>query len=93
MLAQEIIHGIKSPKKGNNVVIKLDMVKAYDRVSWSYTCLVLRKLGFGELFIDRIWRNMSNNWYSIVISGKRHGFFIQLEDLNKGILYLQPYLF
>ena len=54
MLAQEIIHGIKLPNEGNNVVIKLDMVKAYDRVSLSYTCLVLRKLGFGEVSIDRI---------------------------------------
>nr|XP_019068134.1 uncharacterized protein LOC109119692 [Solanum lycopersicum] len=31
MLAQEVIHGIKLPKEGKNVVIKLDMVKAYDR--------------------------------------------------------------
>lgn len=34
MLAQEIIHGIKKTKEGGNVVIKLDMEKAYDRVSW-----------------------------------------------------------
>ncbi|KAK6781995.1 hypothetical protein RDI58_019791 [Solanum bulbocastanum] len=33
MLAQEITHGIKKPKIGDNVVIKLDMTKAYDRVS------------------------------------------------------------
>jgi len=35
MLAQEIIHQIKKPNIGSNVVIKLDMAKAYDRVSWS----------------------------------------------------------
>ncbi|XP_055826362.1 uncharacterized protein LOC129894731 [Solanum dulcamara] len=52
MLAQEIIHQIKKPNVGGNVVIKLDMAKAYDRVSWSYICLVLRKMGFGEGFID-----------------------------------------
>ena len=51
MLAQEIIHLIKQPNEGYNVVIKLDMAKAYDRVSWSYTCLVLRKMGFDENFI------------------------------------------
>lgn len=54
MLSQEIIHGIKLPKEGDNVVIKVDMVKAYESVSWDYTCLVLRKMGFGELFIDRV---------------------------------------
>ena len=84
MLAEEIIHGIKLPYEGNNVVIKLDMVKAYDRVSWSCTCLVLRKLGFGELFIDRIWRIMSNNWYFIVINGKRHDFFHSTKRLKQG---------
>ena len=70
ILAQEIIHGMKLPKEGSNVVIKLDMVKAYDRVSWAYICIVLRKMGFSEVFIDRIWRIMSNNWYSVVINGK-----------------------
>ena len=84
MLAQEVIQGIKLPKEGKNVVIKLDMSKAYDRVSWTYTCLVLRKMGFGELFIDRIWRIMSNNWYSVVINGKRHGFFHSTRGLKQG---------
>nr|XP_010313000.1 uncharacterized protein LOC104644619 [Solanum lycopersicum] len=83
-LAQEIIHGIKKPKEGSNVVIKLDMVKAYDRVSWTYTCLVLRKMGFIEVFIDRVWRIMSNNWYSIVINGKRHDFFHSKRGLKQG---------
>ena len=65
-------------------MIKFDMVKAYDRVSWCYTCLVLRKLGFGQLFSDRIWRIMSNNWYSIVINGKAHGFFHSTRCLKQG---------
>lgn len=30
LLAQEIIHGIRKPNKGDNVEIKLDMHKAYD---------------------------------------------------------------
>lgn len=84
MLAQEIIHGIKKPKDGDNVLIKLDMTKAYDRVSWSYTCLVLRKMGFGEMFIDMVWRIMSNNWYSVIINGNRHGFFRSTKGSQAG---------
>ena len=57
MLAQEIIHQIKKPNVGSNVIIKLDMAKAYDRVSWSYICLVLRKMGFEERFIDMLLDN------------------------------------
>lgn len=52
MLAQEIIYHIKKPNIGSNVVIKLDMAKAYDRVSWSFTCMVLTRMGLGEIFID-----------------------------------------
>ncbi|XP_049399720.1 uncharacterized protein LOC125863746 [Solanum stenotomum] len=84
MLAQEIIHQIKKPTIGSNVVIKLDMAKAYDRVSWSYTCLILRKMGFDEVFIDMVWRIMANNWYSIIINGKRHGFFHSTRGLKQG---------
>ncbi|XP_015158216.1 uncharacterized protein [Solanum tuberosum] len=84
ILAQEITYGIKKPKEGDNVIIKLDMTKAYDRVSWAYTCLVLRKMGFGDVFIDIVWRIMSNNWYSIIINGRRHGFFHSTRGLKQG---------
>lgn len=91
-MAQEIIHGIKLPKEIDNVVIKIDMVKAYDRVSWSYKCLIFRKMGFGELFIDKIWVIMSNNLYSIVINGRRRGFFYSTRDSKQGDA-LSPSLF
>ncbi|KAH0633200.1 hypothetical protein KY284_035986 [Solanum tuberosum] len=84
MLAQEIIHNIKKPKEGDNVVIKLDMAKAYDSVSWSFTCLVLSAMGFGEVFIDLVWRTMSNNWYSVIVNGTRHGFFHSTRGLKQG---------
>ncbi|XP_049348974.1 uncharacterized protein LOC125813528 [Solanum verrucosum] len=84
MLAQEIIHQIKKPTIGSNVVIKLDMEKAYDRVSWSYICLILRKMGFKEIFIDIIWRIMANNWYSIILNGRRYGFFQSTRGLKQG---------
>ncbi|WMV30181.1 hypothetical protein MTR67_023566 [Solanum verrucosum] len=84
MLAQEITHGIKKPQIGNNVVLKLDMAKAYDRVSWSFICFVLRRFGFGQLLIDLVWRIMSNNWYSIIINGHRHGFFHSTRGLKQG---------
>lgn len=49
ILAQEIIHGIKKPKEGNDVVIKVYMSKAYDRMFWSFICLVLRRFSFDEM--------------------------------------------
>lgn len=74
MLAQEIIYQIRKPTIGGNVILKLDMPKAYDRISWSNICIVMRKMGFLERFIDMVLRIMSNNWYSIIINGSRHSF-------------------
>ncbi|WMV45638.1 hypothetical protein MTR67_039023 [Solanum verrucosum] len=84
MLAQEIIHPIKKQNIGSNVIIKLDMAKAYDRVSWSYIFLVLRRMEFDEVFIDMVWRIMANISYFITVNGKRHGFFHSTRGLKQG---------
>ncbi|XP_027098892.2 uncharacterized protein [Coffea arabica] len=52
LLAQEVVVGIGKKARGGNVVLKLDMSKAYDRVSWLHIIGVLRRFGFGERFID-----------------------------------------
>ncbi|XP_019261368.1 PREDICTED: uncharacterized protein LOC109239280 [Nicotiana attenuata] len=59
MLAQEIVQGIKKPNVGANVVIKLDMEKAYDRVSWSFNCIRMRRMGFSEKIIDMFFNGFN----------------------------------
>lgn len=45
LLTQEIITDIRlRTKAGPNVIIKLDMTKAYDRFSWLFLTKMLRKL-------------------------------------------------
>nr|XP_016512912.1 PREDICTED: uncharacterized protein LOC107829953 [Nicotiana tabacum] len=58
LLTQEIVTDIRLRGKPANVVIKLDMAKAYDRVSWKYLLHVLRKMGFSKNFI-----NMSSGFF------------------------------
>ncbi|XP_015078281.1 uncharacterized protein LOC107022083 [Solanum pennellii] len=48
LLAQEIISDIPKPKKGKNMVIKLDMAKAYATVSWPFLCFMMRQMGFSK---------------------------------------------
>ena len=52
LLTQEIVTNIKKRGKLTNVVIKLDMSKAYDRVSWFFIMKVLRKMWFSNDFVD-----------------------------------------
>ncbi|KAK4411853.1 hypothetical protein Sango_0258300 [Sesamum angolense] len=46
LLAQELIHFLESRRPDANVVFKLDMAKAYDRVSWEFIYQVLQRKGF-----------------------------------------------
>ncbi|XP_019226229.1 PREDICTED: uncharacterized protein LOC109207710 [Nicotiana attenuata] len=61
LLTQEIVTDIRLRGKPANVVIKLDMAKAYDRVSWKYLLHVVRKMRFAEQFINMIWNLLANN--------------------------------
>ncbi|XP_071926511.1 uncharacterized protein [Coffea arabica] len=78
--------------RGGNVALKLDMVKAYDRMSWTHVIHVLQKFGFGERFIDMVWRLLSNVWFSIIINGMSRGFFKSSRGLRQGDP-LSPMLF
>ena len=93
MLAQEMTHQIKNPNIGSNIIIKLYNAKSYDRVSWPYIFLILRKTVFQETFIDMVWITMANNWYSIIINGRRFGFFQSCRGHKHGDLSPLPYLF
>jgi len=85
LLSQEIITDIRlRTKAGPNVVIKLDMTKAYDRLSWLFLTKVLRKMGFDERFISLIFGIISNNWYSVLINGQPYGFFKSTRGVKKG---------
>ncbi|XP_060186235.1 uncharacterized protein LOC132615631 [Lycium barbarum] len=84
LLAQEIVHNIRIRGKPANVVIKLDMTKAYDRVSWLFLTKVLRRMGFGEFTIDMVFRVIPNNWYAILINGQPHGFFKSSKGVKQG---------
>jgi hypothetical protein len=57
LVAYECIHYLKRKKgKSGACAIKLDMVKAYDRVEWSYLQGMMLKLGFPENFVHTIMR-------------------------------------
>ncbi|XP_060211662.1 uncharacterized protein LOC132639211 [Lycium barbarum] len=60
------------------------MTKAYDRVSWLFLCLGLKRMGFASTWVDLILRYISSNGYSIIVNGSRHGFFKSGRGLRQG---------
>ena len=84
LLAQELVSDSHRKNRGGNVVLKLDMAKAYDRVSWPFLLQVLRRFGFDEIWIDMIWRLISNVWFSVIVNGAPQGFFKSSRGLRQG---------
>lgn len=63
LLTQELVTDIIKRGKPSNIVIKLDMDKAHDRVSWFFLIRVLRKMRVSTTFVNMILRLMSNIYY------------------------------
>ena len=67
-----------------NMVLKLDMEKAYDRVQWPFLLKVLRRMGFSEKWVSLIENCISPCWFSLLINGCPAGFFKSSRGLRQG---------
>ncbi|XP_073051343.1 uncharacterized protein [Primulina eburnea] len=92
LLAQELTHSLSLPTRGGNVILKLDMAKAYDRVQWSFLLDVLRHYGFSEQVVSMISACISHCHFSVNINGSLTGFFGSTRGLRQGDP-LSPLLF
>ncbi|KAL0287184.1 UNVERIFIED_CONTAM: hypothetical protein Scaly_2773100 [Sesamum calycinum] len=84
LLAQELVHSLESRRPDANVVFKLDMAKAYDRVSWDFLYQVLRRKGFPQRWIGLVANAISHCWFSILVNGEHAGFFHSTRELRQG---------
>ncbi|XP_059295494.1 uncharacterized protein LOC132048826 [Lycium ferocissimum] len=53
LLTQELVAHIRKRGKPANVIIKLDMEKAYDRFSWRFLIQVIRRMGFTDIGVKQ----------------------------------------
>ncbi|MBA0792877.1 hypothetical protein Gohar_017338, partial [Gossypium harknessii] len=58
LAAYEVLHSMKKRRLGKqgSFALKLNMSKAYDRVEWPFIKLMLRKMGYSELWVQKIMR-------------------------------------
>lgn len=86
-LAHDLTHDLD--KQGS---IKLDMSKAYDRISLTFLIRIMRAFGFKERWCDLIFRCISNNWYTVCLEYQQFDFFKSRCDVRQGDS-LSPSLF
>ena len=83
LVAHETLHSI-SIGKTPNFVIKLDMMKAYDRVCWNFLFKVLHKFGFSKAWCKWVRAYVSGTWFLVVINGVLVGFFSSTQAVRQG---------
>ncbi|VFQ59730.1 unnamed protein product, partial [Cuscuta campestris] len=92
LLTNELMHKLESKIRGGNIMIKLDMAKAFDKMSWSYLRAVLTAFGFKEKCISLLLQSLESTHMSILINGKPSGFFKIKRGVKQGDP-LSPLLF
>ncbi|KAK5845345.1 hypothetical protein PVK06_001517 [Gossypium arboreum] len=84
ILAQEVIHSMRCQKRKKWMTIKIDLEKAYDRVSWEFIEASLRATGILDYLINVIMSSISTSTMQVMWNGVPLSKFSPARGIRQG---------
>lgn len=95
LLVHEMMNMVRKRKKGARLdaVFKIDLNKAYDRISWDFLESLLKEMGFPVKWVQWIMQCVSTVSYSVLVNGEPTGKLYKRRDFGKGTPFPRTCLF